>query len=79
MASNTPIQSGGRNTDLTVSDFWAWAGSDLLDNALRGQLAEFIVGSALGCIDGKFRREWRITSAPRLAYADLADAVRAGG
>ena len=58
LAGDTPIQSGGRSIDLTVADFWSWAASDLLDNALRGQLAEFLVGSALGCVAGKVRREW---------------------
>jgi hypothetical protein len=32
----------------TVADFWTWAFSDLRDNSLRGALAEFIVGTALG-------------------------------
>ncbi|GAB07388.1 hypothetical protein GII30_01145 [Gordonia amarae] len=58
LASDTPFQSSSSGIDLTVTDFWSWAGSDLLDNSLRGQLAEFIVGSALGCVDGKVRREW---------------------
>ncbi len=43
----------------TLSDFWAWSSSDLLSNALRGVLAEFIVGTALKCIsDDKTRVEW---------------------
>jgi hypothetical protein len=33
---------------LTVFDFWAWAFSDLRQNAARGILAEFIVAAALG-------------------------------
>jgi hypothetical protein len=35
-----------------VIDFWRWAFSDLRDNTLRGALAEWIVGLALGCVDG---------------------------
>lgn len=44
---------------MTLSEFWSWSASDLLSNTLRGQLAEFIVGSALGCTAGDdVRREW---------------------
>ena len=48
-----------RHTTLPVSvlDFWQWVASDLLDNALRGKLAEFLVGQALNCLEGK-RKEW---------------------
>ncbi|MGC4935943.1 hypothetical protein ACLQ3C_19935 [Gordonia sp. DT30] len=42
----------------TLGDFWSWAASDLVSNTLRGQLAEYIVGMALGCVDGRIRREW---------------------
>ncbi len=38
-------------------EFWNWAYSDFLSNSLRGILAEFVVGSALGCLD-KQRKEW---------------------
>jgi len=41
----------------TVQDFWQWSASDLLNNAMRGKLAEYIVASALGCDDG-IRYEW---------------------
>lgn len=37
--------------------FWQWSCSNLLGNSLRGHLAEYIVGLALGCI-GKVRQEW---------------------
>ncbi|GAA1823386.1 hypothetical protein GCM10009714_01560 [Microlunatus capsulatus] len=39
-------------------DFWRWSSSDLLGNAMRGVLAEFIVGTALDCIVGTVREEW---------------------
>ncbi|MGW5524857.1 hypothetical protein [Gordonia sp. NPDC003950] len=42
----------------TLNSFWSWAASDLLSNTLRGQLAEFIVGLALDCVDVRLRREW---------------------
>lgn len=41
----------------TVGDFWRWAFSDLKDNVLRGVLAEFLVGTALG-IDLDVRENW---------------------
>ncbi|MBC7812134.1 MAG: hypothetical protein H7175_13350, partial [Burkholderiales bacterium] len=50
----TPIE-GTRS--LTVGDFWAWAYSDILSNANRSVLAEFLVGAALGVLD-KPRKEW---------------------
>lgn len=38
--------------------FWRWAYSQTLDNTLRGVLAEYIVGLALGVVDGRPRVEW---------------------
>ncbi len=43
--------------ELTVLDFWQWANSNLLDNAARGILVEFLVAHALERIDLP-RREW---------------------
>lgn len=40
-----------------VQEFWQWMGSDLVCNAMRGLLAEFIVARALG-IEGGVRIEW---------------------
>ena len=42
----------------TVGDLWRWAMSDLDSNTMRGTVAEFIVGRALGCTE-KVRDEWR--------------------
>lgn len=39
-------------TGQTVGDFWAWAFSDVLSNINRAVLAEWLVGSALGCVGG---------------------------
>ncbi|MBG9451753.1 hypothetical protein ABE67_18910 [Cytobacillus firmus] len=44
-------------TDKTLIDFWNWGFSDLLSNSLRGVFAEFLVGSALDCLNQK-RIEW---------------------
>ncbi|MGV9313956.1 hypothetical protein ACWDR0_17465 [Streptomyces sp. NPDC003691] len=40
-----------------LSDFWQWACSDLAGNTMRGVLAEYIVGTALGSVGGT-RVEW---------------------
>ena len=42
---------------IKLFDFWQWSSSDLLCNALRGRLAEFLVASALGVAIGT-RIEW---------------------
>jgi hypothetical protein len=44
-------------TEKCLVDFWSWAYSDLLSNATRGVLAEFLVGVALGVVD-RPRIEW---------------------
>lgn len=44
-------------TEFTLLEFWQWASSDLLSNALRGRLAEFLVAKAVGVADG-VRIEW---------------------
>ena len=41
----------------TISDFWQWAYSDLMQNIERGVLAEYIVAVLLG-VDGKPRIPW---------------------
>jgi len=48
------------NTSIgfTVLDFWKWSVSDLLSNATRGRLAEFIVASAVGINRTAVRNEW---------------------
>lgn len=42
---------------LSLIDFWQWSGSDLVSNAMRGVLAEYIVACDLGAADG-VRTEW---------------------
>ncbi|WP_182358264.1 hypothetical protein [Tomitella gaofuii] len=42
----------------TLFDFWRWYVSNLLDNATRGVVAEFLVGTALDCVEGIVRTEW---------------------
>jgi hypothetical protein len=50
----TPIP---RIPNVTISDFWSWAYSDVLVNTNRSVFAEFLVGSALGVLNTP-RIEW---------------------
>jgi hypothetical protein len=45
------------NKEICVSDFWAWAYSDLLQNTTRGVLAEYILSVLLDTID-EIRNPW---------------------
>ena len=47
----------GKSLPFNLLSFWQWSSSDLISNALRGVLAEFIVASAIGYTDG-IRKEW---------------------
>ncbi|EGO62129.1 hypothetical protein [Acetonema longum] len=49
---------GGMPTNYLLNDFWAWQASDLLNIALRGALAEFIVAKALNLNITESRKEW---------------------
>jgi hypothetical protein len=57
LSGGEPLHKDALPLDRTVRDFWRWAHSDLLSNALRGCLAEYLVAVALG-VDTKPRREW---------------------
>jgi hypothetical protein len=57
-SGDEPLRSSGRSLGLTVLDFWRWSASDLVSNATRGVLAEFIVASALGIALDDVRDEW---------------------
>jgi hypothetical protein len=41
-----------------VLDFWGWSGSDLVNNVMRGVLAEYLVARALGIDTSGVREEW---------------------
>lgn len=43
---------------FSLFDFWSWMASDLISNATRGKLAEFIVGTAVNLDWTKVRDEW---------------------
>ncbi len=46
-----------KNLGFKLTDFWSWSQSDLLNNTLRGVLAEYIVRQDLG-IEKSTRTEW---------------------
>ena len=52
-----PMHQNGQPLGVTLLDFWRWSVSDLVSNATRGKLAEFIVASALELTSG-VRSEW---------------------
>jgi hypothetical protein len=51
------FRNGTTLLDFNLLDFWQWSSSDLVSNALRGRVAEFLVARALGASDG-IRNEW---------------------
>ena len=55
---NEVIHLGGQSLGTTLLDFWSWSSSDLVSNAKRGVLAEFIVANALGIGLNGVRDEW---------------------
>lgn len=55
--SRTPFHDGAAPLGFVLAEFWAWNGSDLVGNTLRGALAEFLVARALG-IRTEVRDEW---------------------
>jgi len=52
------FHEGGAATDVSLVDFWSWSMSDLVSNATRGVLAEFIVAKALGIRTDGVRMAW---------------------
>jgi len=56
---NEAFEYGGKLLGLSLIDFWRWSASDLVSNAARGILAEYIVASALGLAGtDRVRSEW---------------------
>ncbi len=43
-----PFIYDGKSTGFSLLDFWIWSGSNVLNNTLRGQIAEYIVTQATG-------------------------------
>lgn len=52
-----PIHAAGSPIGPTLQDLWSWSFSDLVSNASRGVVAEYLVATALGLERG-LRAEW---------------------
>jgi len=53
------FREGSINLDFNLLSFWQWSSSDIVSNATRGILAEYMVGKALGSIKNEdVRDEW---------------------
>lgn len=57
-AGSERFHTRGYAFDFDMLGFWQWAYSDLLDNAGRGVLAEYVVGQALGVASTGVREQW---------------------
>jgi hypothetical protein len=56
-SGNEQFHQNGKSLNFDLLDFWQWATSDLVSNATRGILAEYIVARAVGDSD-TVRAEW---------------------
>ena len=52
-----PFHLGGKAVGFDLLSYWRWTASDLLNNTSRGNLAEFIIGQALG-VPAPVRATW---------------------
>ncbi len=53
-----PFRSSSQSAGFDLLEFWQWSASDLVDNTMRGVLAEFIVAKALGINTQSIRVGW---------------------
>jgi len=54
-----PLTLSGKPLPFNLLDFWRWNGSDIISNATRGRLAEFIVATATKVDLNSPRDEWQ--------------------
>jgi len=52
------FHSNGRQLPFDLLSYWQWSASDLVSNATRGIVAEYIVACALGLAKNGVRDEW---------------------
>ena len=53
-----PFHFNGQPLEVNLLGFWQWSVSDLVSNATRGRVAEYIVAQALGLATSGVRDEW---------------------
>ena len=54
---NEKFMLNGKALDINLLSFWQWSSSDLINNAMRGMLAEYIVASAVSSTSS-IRKQW---------------------
>jgi len=52
------FHSNGRQLPFDLLSYWQWSASDLVSNATRGIVSEYIVACALGLTENGVRDEW---------------------
>ncbi len=57
LTGNEHFKFKGKSIGVKVKDFWQWFASDLINNAIRGILAEYLVGVAIKAQDITYPRE----------------------
>jgi hypothetical protein len=57
-SGNERLSFNNQPLKFTLFDFWRWSVSDILSNATRGRLAEFIVATATNINITEVRDEW---------------------
>lgn len=55
---NENFHDKNKSLKFDLLSFWQWSESDIVSNATRGILAEYLVAQALGIADGNVREEW---------------------
>src|SRR5215510_10849731 len=53
-----PFHANGQDLGFDLLSFWQWTASDLVSNATRGRLGEYVVACALGLAAEDVRNEW---------------------
>lgn len=57
-SGSEPFRDGSKHLDFDLLSFWQWSSSDVLSNATRGVVAEYLVAHALGIASKGVRDEW---------------------
>jgi len=52
------FRDSDKELEFDLLSFWQWSSSDVVSNATRGALAEYLVAQALGVADDGIREEW---------------------
>lgn len=76
LTGNEHFTYEGMPAGILLNDFWAWSSSDLLNNTLRGALAEFLVASAIGVDTSRHVKTGRLMIYfPRLGEKSRSNAL----